>query len=341
VRQVAVSLLLVVIGFNWEELLAKIAVEFDSALTSFGPCGGPNHLLRWSLARGKGWSVSDVKCNAGRHVRPVQEQHSSVCIAIVTSGSFQYRSSPGCELMTPGSLMLGNAGQYFECAHDHGVGDRCISFSYEPQFFENLVIEAGARAGAARFSSLRVPPVRELSNVVSRACAASAQFNLQGTPNRDRMVVWEEIAFELGTRALQFANQVSKRGSSPAAESRVTRIVRMIEDHPTAGNELPTLAQEAKLSRYHFLRLFRQFTGLTPHQYVRRARLRHAATRLLLEPARILDIALDCGFADVSNFNHAFRAEFGISPRGYRATESLMQIDPDIAAEIKKRDSPR
>jgi AraC-like DNA-binding protein len=40
--------------------------------------------------------------------------------------------------------------------------------------------------------------------------------------------------------------------------------------------------------------------------------------RLAAEGARVVDIALDCGFGDVSNFNHAFRAEFGVSPRLYR-----------------------
>jgi AraC-like DNA-binding protein len=47
-------------------------------------------------------------------------------------------------------------------------------------------------------------------------------------------------------------------------------------------------------------------------------RLRRAAVRLRNEPAKIVDIALDCGFGDVSNFNRAFRAEFGVSPRAYR-----------------------
>ncbi|MGE5321634.1 MAG: helix-turn-helix domain-containing protein [Actinomycetota bacterium] len=32
----------------------------------------------------------------------------------------------------------------------------------------------------------------------------------------------------------------------------------------------------------------------------------------------MVDIALDCGFGDISNFNHAFHAEFGVSPRSYR-----------------------
>ena len=59
-------------------------------------------------------------------------------------------------------------------------------------------------------------------------------------------------------------------------------------------------------------------TGLTPHQYARRARLREAAAHLATSSARVIDVALDCGFADVSNFNRAFRDEFGVSPRVYR-----------------------
>ena len=51
---------------------------------------------------------------------------------------------------------------------------------------------------------------------------------------------------------------------------------------------------------------------------VLRARLREAATRLVDEPGKVLDIAFDSGFGDVSNFNRAFRTEFGVSPRGFR-----------------------
>jgi methylphosphotriester-DNA--protein-cysteine methyltransferase len=58
--------------------------------------------------------------------------------------------------------------------------------------------------------------------------------------------------------------------------------------------------------------------GVPPHQYILRLRLRHAATRLAVEPGNVLDISFDTGFGDVSNFNRAFRAEFGVSPRLYR-----------------------
>jgi AraC-like DNA-binding protein len=92
----------------------------------------------------------------------------------------------------------------------------------------------------------------------------------------------------------------------------------MIEARGGTGHNLVSLAQEAKLSRYHFLRVFQHLTGLTPHPYLLRTRLRSAATRLMLRRTAILEIALDCGFGDVSNFNHAFRAEFGVKPSAFR-----------------------
>jgi AraC-like DNA-binding protein len=46
--------------------------------------------------------------------------------------------------------------------------------------------------------------------------------------------------------------------------------------------------------------------------------LRDAALRLADAPGKIVDVALDCGFGDVSNFNRAFRAEFGVTPGNWR-----------------------
>jgi AraC family transcriptional regulator len=326
--------------------LAKIAVEFEPMSAPRVPWARAGRPASRLLARGDGWSVSDVICTAGPRDRPFEEQHSDVCIAMVIEGSFQYESSAGRELMTPGSLMLGNAGQYFECGHEHGVGDRCISFAYEAGYFEGLASEAGVRSRSARFSLLRVPPVRELSRLVAGACAAAGRCSPRVSEHeQDKHLVsaqsreptslrragctdagatgWEEIGLELAGRALEIASVgTPNQRSLPAAEARVTRIVRMIEGRLEMEHGLGALAQEAKLSRYHFLRVFRQLTGLTPHRYILRARLRRVATRLLLQPAQVLDIALDAGFGDVSNFNHAFRAEFGVSPRFYRKSVS-------------------
>lgn len=302
--------------------LAKIAVELQQALAQRREYGSPGRTTSRLLARGKGWTVSDVICTCGPQDRPFEERHSGVSIAIVTAGTFQYRGAAGSrtarELMMPGSLLLGSAGQCFECGHEHGAGDRCLSFWYAPDYFERIAADAGRRGTQAGFKNLRLPPLRALAPLVASACAS-----LIATPeNAGRMsVAWEELALKLAAQAIQLEAGLSPGpgDAPPSAVARVTRSVRKIERDPAAALTVAGLAREAKLSPYHFLRIFERLTGLTPHQYVLRARLREAALRVAAGTSKVLDIAFDCGFGDVSNFNRAFRTEFGASPRGFRS----------------------
>ena len=296
--------------------MAKIAVTLEDASAQRTPRGGPGRpgkIEARLLAKGEGWTVEDVICSCSPHDRPYDEQHEHVAIAIVTSGTFQYRGSGsnGREMMTPGSLLLGSPGQCFECGHEHGVGDRCLSFRFTPEYFDAITAGTGARGATRTFRSLRLPPVRELSPVIADACAA-----LAGSTE----VAWAELGIRLAAQAVQADGDVKPDRSaiSPSAVARVTRSVRVIEAQPATDLTLVRLAREAGLSPFHYLRTFESLTGVTPHQYLLRARLRAAATRLVTEPAKILDVALDAGFGDVSNFNRAFRAEFGVNPTVYR-----------------------
>ena len=292
--------------------MAKIAVEIEQALARRQRSGTPGSATGRVLAHGPGWIVEDVICNSGPQDRPFEELHSNVSIAMVVAGTFQYRSGAGRALMTPGSLLLGNAGHCFECGHEHAAGDRCLAFRFAPDYFAAFVRnDLGIRF--RKFNRPRLPAIREFSPLFARAIAALAE----GTD-----VDWEEMSLEVAATAVRIATRESWNppSISPSAEARITRALRRIDQTPNAGLTLPTLASEARLSPYHFLRTFETVTGLTPHQYIRRARLRDAAARIAAEPARILDIALDSGFGDVSNFNRAFRAEFGVTPRAYRAS---------------------
>ncbi len=291
--------------------MAKIAAGSGRAWTLGTGNIAPGRADARVLARGDGWSISDVICTCGPRDHAFEEQHSDFCVAVVLTGSFQYRSGRGREVMTPGSLLLGNPGQFFECSHEHATGDRCISFHYSAQYIEGPLSDAGASGVRPGFRALRLPPLRSFSRLVAQTWA-NTEIAADGR--------WEELGFQLATQTAALAGPLVPGLNSipPSAEARVTRAVREIERHSDGHLNLAALAHEAGLSRYHFLRVFENVTGVTPHQYVRRARLRKVAARLMVESTRILDIALACGFGDVSNFNRAFHAEFGVTPRAYR-----------------------
>jgi AraC family transcriptional regulator len=285
--------------------LAKIAVELNEALARRAHTGVPGGIDSRILAHGNGWTAGDLICTSGPRDRSFEEQHSDVSVAIVAAGSFQYRSRAGREFMTPGSILLGNAGQPFECTHQHTHGDRCIAFWFSPEYFESI-----APGANDAFRGSRLPPLPVSSDLVAQACAG-----LTGSMD----VAWEELAIQLAARPIGLMSDApTPRGMPVNAEKHVSEIVRAIDDDPSADHSLETLADRARLSRYHFLRVFQQLTGVTPHQFILRTRLREAALRLASSGESVLHIALDCGFGDISNFNRTFRAEFGITPRAWR-----------------------
>jgi AraC family transcriptional regulator len=81
---------------------------------------------------------------------------------------------------------------------------------------------------------------------------------------------------------------------------------------------LAALSRKAGLSPSHFHRLFKAAIGETPRDYVARLRVERGAFRLLLHDARLVDVALDCGFQNHETFIRAFRRVFGKTPGEYR-----------------------
>ena len=290
-------------------ILGKIAAGLGSALEQRARSGAPARTSGVRLAAGDQWEVADVICTAGPHDRVFEEEHAQVAVAVVVAGSFQYRTRRGVHVMTPGSFFLGNPGECYECGHEHAPGDRCVAFRFAPEFIDAVAADAGVRR--ASFDASRVPPARESSRVVARIASAVAGAG---------EISWEETALDVVATALRASDEPSRARAAldRTVLARVTDVVREIERDPTAGHRLRALSATAGLSAFQFLRAFRHLTGVTPHQYVLRARLRESAASLRASDRNVAEIALDSGFNDLSNFNHAFRAEFGVSPRDYR-----------------------
>src|SRR5262249_22445913 len=88
--------------------------------------------------------------------------------------------------------------------------------------------------------------------------------------------------------------------------------------------DLDSLAAQAGMSKYHFLRTFRRIVGMAPYQYLLSARLRKVAVRLATSAAPVANIALDEGFGDPSTLSRRFRSLFGVPPQQFRRNTGLV-----------------
>jgi AraC family transcriptional regulator len=100
--------------------------------------------------------------------------------------------------------------------------------------------------------------------------------------------------------------------------ARLRRIRELVRAKMEDDLSLDEMAESVGLSTAHFARMFRKSTGETPHQFVLRQRLERAKTMLRAPDARVLDVAVACGFKTQQHFAQAFRDIWGVSPTEFR-----------------------
>jgi len=102
--------------------------------------------------------------------------------------------------------------------------------------------------------------------------------------------------------------------------SRMNKTLDYIDANIENPMTLGELASVANFSKYHFNRIFHSIVGETPFQFIQRVRIERAAMLMLTNrKMTVSEVALRCGFTDLSVFSRNFKASFGLSPTRYRA----------------------
>ena len=257
-------------------------------------------------------SVSEFRCSAGPDDRPFVEQHRGHTLSFVRKGSFGCHSHGRFFELGAGSILVGHPGGEYVCTHEHVCGAECRSFFLAPE----LVDAIGDRAEVWRIGS--APPLPELMVLGELAQAAADGRSDIGL---------DEVGQVFASR---FVEMVSGRPREPVATAardrrRAVEAALWIDAHSPQQIDLEQAAAQAGISPFHFLRLFSSVLGVTPHQYLLRSRLRHAARLLADKHISITDVAYDVGFGDLSNFVRTFHRAAGVSPRRFREASRGMR----------------
>lgn len=250
-------------------------------------------------------TVSEFRCDAGPEDTPFAECRTGHSIAYVRSGSFGCHCRAGFFELVAGSMLVGAPGEEYTCTHEHVCGDVCLGFF----FSEDLVDALGGRREIWQVGA--TPPLPELM-VLGELAQTAADGNSD--------LGLDEIGQILAGRFVDAVSGKARKPATPTARDRrrAVEAALWIDDNSHAELDLEQAARQAGLSPFHFLRLFSAVLGVTPHQYLVRSRLRHAARRLTEDDIAITDIAYDVGFGDLSNFVRTFHRAAGMSPTKFR-----------------------
>ena len=123
--------------------------------------------------------------------------------------------------------------------------------------------------------------------------------------------------------AVHLADRFSHRRIPPAqgnalrSRREVRRAIEYI--HANLGRDLTLMdmAGAVSLSPFHFSRVFKQSTGVSPYQFVLRQRIQRAKELLMSGAETIADVALRVGFCDQSHFTAQFKRACGVTPRQF------------------------
>jgi AraC family transcriptional regulator len=121
--------------------------------------------------------------------------------------------------------------------------------------------------------------------------------------------------------------------------ARLRRIKEFVHAKMEDDLSLDEMAQSVGLSTAHFARMFRKSTGETPHQFVLRQRIERAKAMLRAPDARVLDVAVACGFKTQQHFAQVFRNVSRVSPTEYR--QDFLDSEATRALETSSEDTLR
>jgi AraC family transcriptional regulator len=190
-----------------------------------------------------------------------------------------------------------------------------IALHLEPKFIEQIAAEV------VDPNRLEIIPQFKLNDPLIYQIGIALKVNLQSENGCDRLYT-ESMATALSAHLLQhYSTQKPKIASysDGLSQARLRQVTEYIHQHSAQNPSLMIMAEMVQMSPYYFSRLFKQSTGLTPHQYLLKCRTKDAKRLLKTTNLSIADIAIQLGFVDQSHLNRHFKRHFGVSPSQFRA----------------------
>jgi AraC family transcriptional regulator len=189
-----------------------------------------------------------------------------------------------------------------------------IHLYLDPLFMQQAISEATKGRSIELLTQLEIrdPLIRSLGmNLISEL-----KFNKEGS-----RLYAETAAALLSIHLFQKYSswkQVAKQYTGGLSQGNLQQVLDYINSYLDENLSLHELANLVHISPYYFARLFKQSTGMAPHQYVTKCRIKKATQLLTQQNLSVLEITQQVGFQSQSHFTTLFRRSLGVTPTEYR-----------------------
>jgi AraC-like DNA-binding protein len=190
----------------------------------------------------------------------------------------------------------------------------------DPGFLRGVALEAYGSRDIV-FRNEPAPISRELKTLISKFAEEAAG------PRTGKNLVLECISTQIAVQLIRDFEAYGKEdcfAGKPYKNEHLRDVVAFLSGNYTNGDySTQSAAKKANLSKYHFIRAFRNETGKTPYHFILDMRIRKAMELLKENSHTITEICFLCGFINHSHFTATFRKKVGMSPRMFRKVNSL------------------
>ncbi len=252
-------------------------------------------------------------------------------------------------MLRPGSIEWGSKRSALE-KFDYGAGDLALCHRHVGEWVGLMnvshlqlgISDAALMAGSdGAYGEVELHPSRKFADSRLSALVAAARAEMvAGFPSGRLFLdsVEQAMAITLvnGHAVRHRPVQIYRGGLGSA---RLRRIKELVHAKMEDDLSLDEMAQSVGLSTAHFARMFRKSTGETPHQFVLRQRVERAKAMLRAPRARVLDVAVACGFKTQQHFAQVFFDVCGVSPTRYR--QDFLDSEVIGASETHSEDMVR
>jgi AraC family transcriptional regulator len=221
-------------------------------------------------------------------------------------------------LARPGDINLFSAGERSYCRWERALSFLRLDLS--PDYLQQVALQAempGLGTGSGNIElnrRLRMHDAK-LLQLSQWLADAARQPGFGGRLYTDSLL--NLLTFHL---LEQYASAGVRRPANAQGRmtpSQIANALEYVEAHLERDISLDELASAAMLSPSHLTRLFKQETGMTPHQYVVYRRVEHAKSLIRTRSFTMSEIAAALGFADQSHMNRHFKRLTGMTPKEF------------------------